>query len=89
MIRFSKFGYSDSVTNQNPIKRINYHHTSGLLMIGYTEIIVALIAVFGAAATYLLQKNKELNLEIAEKKTHRIRQFSKELYRDIDCCHER
>jgi hypothetical protein len=37
-------------------------------MIEYTEIIVALIAVVGAAITYLLQKNKESNLEIAEKK---------------------
>lgn len=32
------------------------------------EIIVALIAVFGAVLPYLLQKNKELNLKIAEQK---------------------
>jgi hypothetical protein len=32
------------------------------------EIIVALIAVFGAVLPYLFQKNKELNLKIAEQK---------------------
>jgi len=32
------------------------------------EIIVALIAVFGAVLPYLLQKNKDLNLKIAEQK---------------------
>jgi hypothetical protein len=37
-------------------------------MIEYTAIIVALIAVFGAALPYLLQRNKELNLKIAEQK---------------------
>ena len=49
---------------------LNQHPSSqrGLPVIGYTEIIVALIAVIGAAATYLLQKHKELSLEIAEKK---------------------
>jgi hypothetical protein len=39
-----------------------------LSAIGYTEIIVALIAVIGAAVTYLIQKHKELTLEIAERK---------------------
>jgi hypothetical protein len=34
----------------------------------YKEIIVALIAVFGAVLPYLIQKNKELNLKIAEQK---------------------
>lgn len=34
----------------------------------YKEIIVALIAVFGAVLPYLLQKNKELNMKIAEQK---------------------
>jgi hypothetical protein len=38
------------------------------LMTKYKEIIVALIAVFGAVLSYLLQKNKELNLKIAEQK---------------------
>jgi hypothetical protein len=37
-------------------------------MTEYKEIIVALIALFGAAIPYLLQKNKELNLKIAEQK---------------------
>jgi hypothetical protein len=37
-------------------------------MTEYKEIIVALIAVFGAVFPYLLQKNKELNLKIAEQK---------------------
>jgi hypothetical protein len=37
-------------------------------MTEYKEIIVALIAVFGAVIPYLLQKNKELNLTIAEQK---------------------
>jgi hypothetical protein len=38
-------------------------------MIGqYKEIIVALIAVFGAVVPYLLQRNKELNLKIADQK---------------------
>lgn len=36
------------------------------LMTEYKEIIVALIAVFGAVLPYLLHKNKELNLKIAE-----------------------
>jgi hypothetical protein len=38
------------------------------MMTKYKEIIVALIAVFGAVIPYLLQKNKELNLKIAEQK---------------------
>ena len=33
-----------------------------------SEIIVAFIAVFGAVLPYLLQKNKELNLKVAEQK---------------------
>jgi hypothetical protein len=37
-------------------------------MTEYKEIIVALIAVFGAVLPYLLQRNKELNLKIAEQK---------------------
>ncbi len=37
-------------------------------MTDYKEIIVALIAVCGAVIPYLLQKNKELNLKIAEQK---------------------
>lgn len=37
-------------------------------MTDYKEIIVALIGVVGAMITYLLQKNKELNLKIAEQK---------------------
>jgi len=40
----------------------------GLFMIEYTAIIVALIAVFGAAVPYLIQRNKELKLKIAEQK---------------------
>jgi hypothetical protein len=38
------------------------------MMTKYKEIIVALIAVFGVVIPYLLQKNKELNLKIAEQK---------------------
>jgi len=34
----------------------------------YKEIIVALIAVFGAVLPYLLQRNKEINLKIADQK---------------------
>jgi hypothetical protein len=37
-------------------------------MTEYKEIIVALIAVFGAVLPYLLQRNKELNLKIADQK---------------------
>ena len=46
-------------------------------MMEYTEIIVALIAVFGAAVPYLLQKNKELNLKIAEQKREAYTNFLK------------
>ncbi len=46
----------------------------GLLVI---EIIVALIAVFGAVIPYLLQKNKELNLKIAEQKREAYASFLK------------
>jgi len=50
-------------------------------MAEYKEIIVALIAVFGAVLPYLLQKNKELNLKIAEQKreayTGFLRNFTK------------
>ena len=41
------------------------------------EIIVALIAVFGAVFPYLLQKNKELNLKIAEQKREASASFLK------------
>jgi hypothetical protein len=37
-------------------------------MADYKEIIVAFIGVVGAMITYLLQKNRELNLKIAEQK---------------------
>lgn len=37
-------------------------------MTEYKEIIIALIAVFGAVIPYLLQKNKELKLKIADQK---------------------
>lgn len=46
-----------------------------MLIIGYTEIIVALIAVFGAVIPYLLQRNKELNLKIAEQKREAYTNF--------------
>jgi hypothetical protein len=39
------------------------------------QIIVALIAVFGAVIPYLLQKNKELNLKIAEQKREAYTNF--------------
>jgi|SRR5208282_860474 len=41
----------------------------------YKEIIVALIAVLGAVVAYLLQKNKELNLKIAEQKREAYTSF--------------
>src|SRR2546423_13789570 len=41
------------------------------------EIIVALIAVFGVVFPYLLQKNKELNLKIAEQKREAYANFLK------------
>jgi hypothetical protein len=44
-------------------------------MIEYTAIIVALIAVFGAAVSYLLQKNKELKFKIAEQKREAYTNF--------------
>jgi DNA topoisomerase IA len=44
-------------------------------MTGYKEIIVALIAVFGAVVTYLLQRNKELNLKLAEQKREAYTSF--------------
>jgi DNA topoisomerase IA len=44
-------------------------------MTGHKEIIVALIAVFGAVVTYLLQKNKELNLKLAEQKREAYTSF--------------
>ena len=44
-------------------------------MTEYKEIIVALIAVFGAVLAYLLQKNKELNLKLAEQKREAYGKF--------------
>lgn len=44
----------------------------------YKEIIVALIAVFGAVVPYLLQRNKELNLKIAEQKRAAYATFLKD-----------
>jgi len=43
----------------------------------YKEIIVALIAVFGAVLPYLLQKNKELKLKIADQKREAYSSFLK------------
>ena len=43
----------------------------------YKEIIVALIAVFGAVLPYLLQKNRELNVKIAEQKREAYASFLK------------
>lgn len=43
----------------------------------YKEIIVALIAVFGAVLPYLLQKNKELKLKIADQKREAYSNFLK------------
>ncbi len=44
----------------------------GLLVI---EIIVALIAVFGVVLPYLFQRNKELNLKIADQKREAYTSF--------------
>ena len=41
------------------------------------EIIVALIAVFGAVLPYLLQRNRELNLKVAEQKREAYTSFLK------------
>ena len=46
-------------------------------MTEYKEIIVALIAVFGAVFPYLFQRNKELNLKIAEQKRGAYASFLK------------
>ena len=46
-------------------------------MTEYKEIIVALIAVFGAVRPYLLQKHRELNLKIAEQKREAYGSFLK------------
>src|SRR5271166_6445651 len=43
----------------------------------YKEIIVAFIAVFGAVLPYLLQKNKELKLKIADQKREAYSSFLK------------
>ncbi|MBT9537561.1 MAG: hypothetical protein IVZ94_05475 [Nitrospirae bacterium] len=44
-------------------------------MTEYKEIIIALIAVFGAVIPYLLQKNKELKLKIADQKREAYSNF--------------
>ncbi len=41
----------------------------------YKEIVVALIAVFGVVVPYLFQRNKELNLKIAEQKRRAYTRF--------------
>ncbi|MFA5236331.1 MAG: hypothetical protein WC362_00570 [Methanoregula sp.] len=46
-------------------------------MIEYTAIIVALIAVLGTVVPYLLQRNHELNLKIAEQKREAYTSFLK------------
>ena len=47
------------------------------IMTEYKEIIIALIAVFGAVIPYLFQKNKELKLKIADKKREAYSSFLK------------
>ena len=44
-------------------------------MTEYKEIIIALIAVFGAVIPYLFQKNKELKLKIADQKREAYSNF--------------
>ncbi len=44
-------------------------------MTEYKKIIIALIAVFGAVIPYLLQKNKELKLKIADQKREAYSSF--------------
>lgn len=44
-------------------------------MTEYKEIIIALIAVFGAVIPYLFQKNKELKLKIADQKRETYSNF--------------
>ncbi len=45
------------------------------IMTEYKEIIIALIAVFGAVIPYLFQKNKELKLKIADQKREAYSNF--------------
>ena len=47
-------------------------------MAAYKEIIVALIAVFGAVIPYLLQRNKELKVKIADQKREAYASFLKD-----------
>ena len=44
-------------------------------MTEYKEIIIAFIALFGAVIPYLLQKNKELKLKIADQKREAYSNF--------------
>ncbi|MFM0208867.1 hypothetical protein PQQ96_15795 [Paraburkholderia sediminicola] len=48
-----------------------------IILKDWMPIIVAFIAVFGGVLTYLLQKNKELNLTIAEQKREAYASFLK------------
>ncbi len=57
--------------------RSEFHRTKGRILDQYKEIIVALIALFGATIPYFLQKNEELNLKTAEKKREATRTFSR------------
>jgi hypothetical protein len=43
----------------------------------YKEIVVALIAVLGGVLPYLAQRNKELNLKIADQKREAYANFLK------------
>jgi hypothetical protein len=54
-----------------------YTRARSQIMNEYKEIIVALIAVFGAVLPYLLQKNKELRLKIADQKREAYSSFLK------------
>jgi hypothetical protein len=51
--------------------------TTATMLVKYKEIIVALIAVFGVVVPYLLQKNKELKIKIAEQKREAYSNFLK------------
>jgi hypothetical protein len=54
-----------------------YTRAESSIMTEYKEIIVALIAVFGAVLPYLLQRNKELKLKIADQKREAYNTFLK------------
>src|SRR5437899_6305659 len=50
-------------------------HNQLNFLLQYKEIVVALIAVFGVVIPYLVQRNKEYKLKLAEQKTAAYSEF--------------